>query len=273
MEHTEYLAEMHKNLQEIQYHIGNSAQKFNGKRGRNFAENKNNITLLGVTKNVDISAMQQAFKLGITNFGESKVQEFLPKYDFFGENKEENKAKNAASKNAEESTEESTEESLPSVPNWHIIGHLQTNKAKFVVGKTQLIHSVDSLRLAKELDNRAKQLNITVNILLQLNIADEPTKYGISTKNLQETLKQLQDMPNISAQGIMCIAPYTEQPENNRKYFKKMYEIFIDVSEKSLYNVSMRFLSMGMSGDYAVAIEEGANIVRIGTKLFGHRGK
>ncbi|MCL1988403.1 MAG: YggS family pyridoxal phosphate-dependent enzyme [Firmicutes bacterium] len=233
-----------KNLEEIQQNIVKSAEKI--------GKNPNDIILLAVTKTVDILSIQQVFKLGISNFGENKVQEFLPKYEYFEQNKQNSPFS-------------------PFLPSWHFIGNLQTNKVKFIVDKVQLIHSVGSFRLAEEINKQSVKQKITTNILLEVNIAEEPTKHGVPPSELNGLVEQLSPLENICIKGLMCVAPYTTQPENNRKYFQKMNEFFLDISQKRVHNVNMGFLSMGMSDDYVIAIEEGANIVRVGTKLFGHR--
>ena len=224
---------MKENLLEIQENIKDAAKK----SGR-FAED---ITLIGVSKTVPVEIITEAYQLGVKHFGENKVQEFLPKYEVFPE------------------------------PAWHMIGHLQTNKVKFIIDKVKLIHSVDSFKLAHEIDKRAKQKNIKMDILVEINIAGEDTKQGIPPQNTDSFIEQMYQFPNISVKGLMCIAPYVEKSEENRVYFEKMYRLFVDIKAKRAYSTNMRILSMGMSGDYKVAIEEGATMVRIGTSLFGYR--
>ena len=221
-----------KNLQTIQEKIAKAAQK----SGRT----PEDITLVGVSKNVSPEYINEAVKLGVTHFGENRVQEFLTKYD-----------------NKYEIT-----------PTWHMIGHLQTNKVKFIIDKVKLIHSVDSLRLAQEIDKRAKKLNINFDVLIEINIAEEDTKQGILAQDALLLIEQIQQLSNISTKGLMCIAPYVEKSEQNRVYFEKMYRLYVDIGSRKLHNVDMRFLSMGMTGDFEVAVEEGANIVRVGTGMF-----
>ena len=221
------------NLKTIEENIARAAQK----SGRS----PEDITLVGVTKTVPIERIREAFSLEITHFGENRVQEFLPKYESFKD------------------------------PTWHMIGHLQTNKVKSIIDKVALIHSVDNLRLAEEIDKRAKQLNINVDILIEINIAQEDTKHGVSPENTSILIEQICNLSNIRTSGLMCIAPYVECSELNRVYFEKMHRLFIDIKSRCLHNVDMRFLSMGMTGDYGVAIEEGANIIRVGTGLFGFK--
>ena len=223
-----------ENILQVKENIERAAQK----SGRNASD----ITLIGVSKTVSVEHIQKAITLGITNFGENKVQELLSKYEVVTDD-----------------------------PTWHMIGHLQTNKVKYIVDKVKLIHSVDSIKLAQVIDKRAKQHHIVSDILIEINVADEQTKHGISIKNAHELIEQMNNLTNVKTKGLMCIAPFVENQEENRVYFEKMYRLFVDIKAKRLHNIEMRFLSMGMTGDYQVAIEEGANMVRIGTGIFGCR--
>lgn len=200
------------------------------------------ITILGVTKTIDIERIKQLISLGIINLGENKVQELLQKYDV-----------------------------INSDVNWHLIGHLQTNKVKYIVDKVKMIHSVDSIKLAEEINKRAKQNNLTVDILIEVNIAQEASKHGINADELPLLVEKILKLDNINLKGLMTVAPFVENPQNNRIYFKKMRNLFVDIQEENKDNITMEFLSMGMTNDYEVAIEEGANIVRIGTGIFGAR--
>lgn len=232
-----------ENLARIQENIASAAQK----SGRT----PQDITLVAVSKTIPIERIREAFDCGITTFGENRVQELLPKC-----------------------------ESLPQA-NWHMIGHLQTNKVKFVTDKVKLIHSVDSLRLAQEINKRTANKpaenkpntspDTSLDILIEINIAQEDTKQGVAPENALFLIEQISTLPNICTKGLMCIAPYVEHSEENRLYFEKMYRLFVDIRDRSLHNVDMQYLSMGMTGDYEVAIEEGANIIRVGTGLFGRR--
>lgn len=204
--------------------------------------NPEDIHLVAVTKNIPPDKIQKAFELGIKTFGENRVQE----------------ARIKASK-------------ITAKPAWHLIGHLQRNKAKHAVELFSLIHSVDSLRLAKEIDKRARNLNKVMDILIQVNIGREKTKFGINPRYVESFLQQISEFPNLKIKGLMAIAPYFEDPEKARPYFKEMKTIYDNVKEKDFNNTELEFLSMGMTGDFEVAIEEGANIVRIGTGLFGPR--
>ena len=224
-----------QNLIDIQENIALAAHKSGRK--------PEDITLVGVTKTIPTKHIQEALTLGVTHFGENRVQELLPKYEFFGEKP----------------------------PLWHMIGHLQSNKVKSIIDKVELIHSLDSLRLAEEINKRAAQHNLKADVLIEINIAEEDTKQGVTVENANILLEQMTQLPNICTRGLMCIAPYVENSEQNRIYFEKMHKLFIDIQSRCLHNVDMRFLSMGMTGDYEVAIEEGANIIRVGTGLFGDR--
>ena len=195
---------------------------------------KTNTKLIAVSKTHTIDKIQEIYNEGIKDFGENKVQELLYKID-----------------------------KLPSDIRWHMIGHLQTNKVKSIIDKVYLIHSVDSVKLAITIDKEAKKKNIVANILLEINIANEESKYGFSINELDAVINQINNLKNINIKGFMTVAPYTYNPEENRKYFKKMKNL------KNKYNYEI--LSMGMSNDYKIAIEEGSTYVRIGTKIFGER--
>ena len=162
-------------------------------------------------------------------------------------------------------------EVLPSDIRWHMIGHLQRNKVKYIVGQVALIHSVDSYRLAEEINIQAKKKNVTVPILVEVNIAHEESKFGISEADAIQLVEEIAELDNIRIMGLMTIAPYVENPEDNRMYFRKIKELSVDIRNKKIDNVSMDILSMGMTGDYQVAIEEGATMVRVGTGIFGER--
>ena len=199
------------------------------------------VILLAATKTVDVDTINYAIDKGLKYIGENKVQEFLSKY-----------------------------ENLNPVTK-HFIGHLQTNKVKDIVGKVSLIQSVDSLKLAKEISKQAKKLDITVDILLEINIGGEESKWGFTPEETENALKEVASYGNLRVKGLMTIPPICNSAEENRKYFKKMYNLFIDIRSKNIDNSYMEILSMGMSDDFAVAIEEGANLVRVGTALFGRR--
>lgn len=200
------------------------------------------VTLIAVSKTQPVALINEVYNAGIRDFGENKVQELIDKYP-----------------------------QMPDDIRWHLIGHLQTNKVKFIIDKVFLIHSVDSIKLAQEISKEATKRNISVNILIQVNISHEETKYGISDLSAIDIIKEVSTFPGIHIRGLMTIAPYTENPEENRLYFQKLKQLSVDIISKSIDNVSMDCLSMGMSGDYKVAIEEGSTYVRVGTSIFGER--
>lgn len=200
------------------------------------------VKLLGVTKNVDIDAMRAAFDLGICNFGENRVQEFLRKSDI-----------------------------LDRECRWHLIGRLQTNKVKYLDERVSLIHSLDRPELAEALQKRGEQINYRFPVLVQVNVSGEESKAGVEPEKLKNFILALSKMGNIQVKGLMTIAPYTDNPENVREVFKKLKNLSVDIIRERVENISMEELSMGMSGDYTVAIEEGSTIVRIGTAIFRER--
>ncbi len=200
------------------------------------------ILLLGVTKTVDVPIMQAAFDMGITHFGENRVQEFLRKSDI-----------------------------LHRDCCWHIIGRLQTNKVKYLDQRIKLIHSVDRLELAQALEQRGKSIGYRFPVLIQVNVAGESTKAGVSPEDLKSLLISLSKMGNIHVKGLMTIAPYTEDSEDVRYVFRALRKLSVDMMGERVENINMDELSMGMSNDYPIAVEEGATIVRIGSDLFGER--
>lgn len=204
--------------------------------------NRDEITLIAVSKTKPVEMLQEIYDENIRDFGENKVQELCDKI-----------------------------EKMPSDIKWHMIGHLQRNKVKYIVGKVALIHSVDSYRLAEEISIQAKKHNTTVPILVEVNIAHEESKFGISEEDAILLVKEISELENIRIMGLMTIAPYVENPEDNRMYFRKIKELSVDINSKNIDNVSMEIISMGMTGDYEVAIEEGATMIRVGTGIFGAR--
>ncbi len=199
------------------------------------------VILLAATKTVDVDTINYAISKGIDYIGENKVQELISKYDGINE------------------------------VHHHFIGHLQTNKVKDIIDKVELIHSVDSLKLAREISKQSVKIGKETEILLEVNIGDEASKWGFTPENLENDIKEIANLPNIKICGLMAIPPICENAENNRKYFKKMYKLFVDIRDKKIDNSYMKYLSMGMSDDFDIAIEEGANLVRLGTALFGKR--
>ena len=202
---------------------------------------RSEIQLIGVTKTIAIDRIKEAIGYGISLLGENKVQEIVDKYDKFD-----------------------------NTVKWHMIGHLQRNKVKYIIDKVEMIHSVDSMKLAKEIDKRAGQIGIKMNCLIQINIGNEESKYGINYDDAEEFLADAVKLKNLKICGLMAIAPYYENCEKVRPYFKKMNDLFKRMKNEA-YGEQMLYLSMGMTHDYIVAIEEGANIVRIGTGIFGER--
>lgn len=205
--------------------------------------NPEDITVIAVSKTVDADRAREAAEGGLINLGENRVQELVSKY-----------------------------EQLSDIDvKWHLIGHLQKNKVKYIIDKAVLIHSVENLELANEINKRALQHDMTANVLIELNIGEEESKFGINGENVYEFVKSMEQFENIKVLGLMTVAPFSENPEDIRWVFKKMKEIFDKISGMKLKNTEMKFLSMGMTNDFEIAIEEGANIVRIGTAIFGAR--
>lgn len=226
--------ELQKNLKEVEERITQACIRARRKREE--------VTLIVVSKTKPIAMMETIYKEGIREFGENKVQELCEKA-----------------------------EQMNLDVHWHMIGHLQRNKVKQVIQKACLIHSVDSFRLAQQIEQEAAKLDRTVLVLLEVNVAEEETKYGFSSLEVQEMVEKIAIMPHIRIKGLMTSAPYTTNPEENRKYFKKLSQLCIDIQKKNIDNVTMEILSMGMTNDYEVAVEEGATHVRVGTGVFGER--
>ena len=200
------------------------------------------VKLIAVTKNNDIYAMREAIDAGIKVVGENRIQEALDK-----------------------------KKELNRTVEWHLIGHLQTNKVKQAVLNFDLIHSVDSERLAVEINKVANSLNKVQEILVQVNVANEISKFGLNIEQVNSFIKTISQHENLKVVGLMLIAPYYENPEEARPIFRKLYEQFMEIKNQQILNVEMKWLSMGMTNDYQVAIEEGANIIRVGTGIFGQR--
>lgn len=223
-----------ENLKQVEENILTACQRAGRKREE--------VTLIAVSKTKPVSMLSEIYHCGVRDFGENKVQEICEK-----------------------------RESLPSDIRWHMIGHLQRNKVKYIIKDTALIHSVDSYRLAEEINIQAKKIRRIVPILIEVNIAQEKSKFGIAAAEALQLTEELAGLDNLRIQGLMTIAPYTENPEENRPYFRKIRELSVDIARENIDNVSMDVLSMGMTGDYMTAIEEGATIVRVGTGIFGAR--
>ena len=162
-------------------------------------------------------------------------------------------------------------DALPKDIEWHMIGHLQRNKVKYIIDKVSLIHSVDSLRLAETIEKEAAKHNITANILIEVNVAKEESKFGLMPEELDEFITKVAEFPHIQVEGLMTIAPFVDDSEENRMIFQALRKLSVDIEAKNVDNITMRVLSMGMTNDYAVAIEEGATMIRVGTGIFGAR--
>lgn len=222
-----------ENLKIVENKISAAAEKSGRKRS--------DVLLVAVTKTHPPKMINEAIKAGVTDIGENKPQEIRDKYD-----------------------------DVLKV-NWHMIGHLQTNKVKYVVGKCVLIHSVDSVKLAEEIDRQARKTGIVQDILIEVNISGEETKSGINPEKIYEMLDIIKDFQNIRVRGLMTIAPKTDNSITSKLHFDNIHRLFVDIRQKKYDNISMDYLSMGMSGDYEQAIECGANIVRVGSAIFGAR--
>ena len=225
---------LHEYLEEIESNIQSACAR----AGRS----RESVRLIAVSKTQPVSAIEEAYALGLRDFGENKVKEMLGK-----------------------------EPQLPEDIRWHLIGHLQTNKVRQVLSKTVLIHSLDSLKLLDAVDFEAMKQRITVEGLLEVNVAEEESKFGFLPEELWGLLNRLCQYKNLKIRGLMTVAPFTINQEDNRAVFRKLKEISIDTRWNTLDNISMDILSMGMTGDYSVAIEEGATMIRVGTGLFGAR--
>ena len=225
-------------IQENIKHVEENIKKACEKVGRDV----NEVTLIAVSKTKPYTAIEEALPTGVKDYGENKVQELCDKYEI-----------------------------LPKDIKWHMIGHLQRNKVKYLVGKASLIHSVDSIRLAEQIEKEYAKADEIANILIEVNMAQEESKFGITSEETEQLVREIAKFPHIRIKGLMTIAPYTDNPESNRVYFRNMKKLSVDIENKNIDNVSMSVLSMGMTGDYQVAVEEGATLVRVGPGIFGER--
>ena len=223
-------------LEEVRQNIRNACER----SGRKVED----VTLIAVSKTKPVPMLQEAYDAGARDFGENKVQEILEK-----------------------------EPQLPSDIRWHMIGHLQKNKVRQVIDKAVLSHSVDTVGLAEQIEKEAVKRDLDVSILLEVNVAGEESKFGFAPEEVEEAAREIAKYPHVHIQGLMTIAPFVENSEENRGVFKKLYELYVDMKRKNIDNVTMNILSMGMTGDYQTAIEEGATMVRVGTGIFGTRAK
>ena len=210
---------------------------------RRAGRNRDAVTLIAVSKTKPLSDIEELLQnTDAENFGENKVQELVDKY-----------------------------EHISTPVKWHMIGHLQTNKVKYIVDKVCLIHSVDSVNLAKTIEKEAAKHNVVVPVLIEVNVAGEESKFGVSVEETEDLIRQIKDFPHIHIDGLMTIAPFVANPEENRVHFRRLKELLLDINSKNIDNVHMNVLSMGMTNDYEVAVEEGATMVRVGTGIFGER--
>ena len=200
------------------------------------------VTLIAVSKTKPTELLQEAYDAGARDFGENKVQEIMDKYP-----------------------------QLPADIRWHMIGHLQRNKVKYIVDKAAMIHSVDSFRLAQTIEQEAAKHEVQVPILLEVNVAEEESKFGLKMDEVLPLIERIAEFPHIKVCGLMTIAPFVENAEENRMFFRQLKKLSVDIEAKNINNVSMSVLSMGMTGDYQVAVQEGATMVRVGTGIFGER--
>ena len=223
-----------ENLQKVEERIAAACMRAGRRR--------EDVTLIAVSKTKPVDMLREAYDLGIRVFGENKVQELTEKYD-----------------------------RLPEDIRWHMIGHLQTNKVKYIVGKTELIHSVDSLKLAEMIEKESQKHGCVTDILVEVNLAEEESKFGLRMEEVIPFIEKIVQYPHINVRGLMTIAPFVENPEENRTIFADLHKLYVDIKEKNIDNGTVSILSMGMTNDYEVAIEEGATMVRIGTGIFGAR--
>lgn len=228
------MSRIRENLSEVRKKIEDACER----AGRS----KEDVTLIAVSKNQPVERLREAYDAGVRDFGENKVQELVDKIP-----------------------------QLPEDIRWHMIGHLQRNKVKYIVDKVWLIHSVDSLRLAEEISAQALKKKVEVNILVEVNMAQEESKFGTLAQEAYQLVEEIAALPGIHICGLMTVAPNVENPEQNREVFAKLQQLSVDIRAKNIDNISMNILSMGMTGDYVVAVEEGASCVRVGTGIFGAR--
>lgn len=223
-----------ENLAQVQKNINESCSKIN--------RDPNEVTLIAVSKTKPVEMLKEAYDAGARVFGENKVQEIVDKYD-----------------------------QMPSDVKWHMIGHLQRNKVKYIVDKVAMIHSVDSLRLAETIEKEAAKKAVIVPILIEVNVAQEESKFGLKPEEVLPLIEQIADFSHIRIKGLMTIAPYVDNAEENREIFRELKKLSVDIAAKNINNVTMSVLSMGMTGDYMVSVQEGATMVRVGTGIFGAR--
>lgn len=223
-----------ENFNKVENHI----QKICDRKGID----RSTVTLIAVSKTKPVEMLNEIYDAGCRDFGENKVQELADKYEV-----------------------------MPKDIRWHMIGHLQRNKVKYIIDKVSMIHSVDSLRLAETIEKEAAKKNCDIDILLEVNMAREESKYGVFPEDIYDLLEKISKFPHIHVKGLMTVAPYVDDPEDNRVVFEKMRKLSVDIESKKIDNIIMSVLSMGMTNDYEIALEEGADMVRVGTAIFGER--
>ncbi len=231
-----------ENLNVVEKNVADACKR----SGRDRSE----VTLIAVSKTKPVEMMEEAMQCGIRTFGENKVQEIIKKQDVFQAEPDRYPADEIC---------------------WHLIGHLQRNKVRQIAGRVAMIHSVDSLRLAEQIQKEYERIGQIAEILIEVNVAREESKFGLLPEETEETIREIAKMPNIHVRGLMTIAPFVDDPEENRVHFQNLRKLLVDINSKNIDNISMEELSMGMTGDYEVAIEEGATFVRVGTGIFGSR--
>ena len=234
MQTTEQSKTLAKNYNAVKENIKKACEQ----AGRSQEE----VTLLAVSKTKPVDMLMDVYHAGARDFGENKVQELVEKIP-----------------------------QLPSDIRWHLIGHLQRNKVKYIVDKVAMIHSVDSLRLAETIEKEAAKKAVIVPILIEVNVAQEESKFGLKPEEVLPFIEQIADFSHIQINGLMTIAPYVDNAEENREIFRELKKLSVDIAAKNINNVIMSVLSMGMTGDYMVAVQEGATMVRVGTGIFGAR--
>ena len=228
------MTEIKRNLDQVREKIRIAAEK-SGRKAED-------VTLVAVTKTHPVEMINEAIKYGVTDIGENKVQEIMEKYD------------------------------KVDPVRWHLIGHLQTNTVKYIIDKVYMIHSVDSIKLMDEIERQAEKKGVEeIKILIQVNISGEESKFGIDAESIDEMLEHVKGLKRVKVCGLMTILSKFDSEFANRLHFRDINNKFIDISQNKYDNVTMKFISMGMSGDYEIAIEEGSNMVRVGTAIFGHR--
>ena len=223
-----------ENLEEVREKIRQACQR-SGRR-------EEDVTLISVSKTKPVEMLKEAYEAGSRDFGENRVQEIMEKYG-----------------------------QMPEDVRWHMIGHLQKNKVRQVIDKAVLIHSVDTVELAEQIEKDAAKRDLTVDILLEVNVAEEESKFGFRTEEVEAAVMKIKEFPHVHIKGLMTIAPFVSNSEDNREVIKKLYQLYVDIRSKNIDNVNMSVLSMGMTGDYEVAVEEGATMIRVGTGIFGAR--